>query len=89
MTHTYDWDVGAFLVSATGTRVQLFYQVGGSGNDFIGTTLDDEAATAITAGTAPFTGSFRPMGALSDVDGEDANGTWILEITDDGPGDDR
>jgi subtilisin-like proprotein convertase family protein len=86
-THTYDGDVDVFLISPSGTRVELFTDIGGATQDFVGTTLDDEAATSITAGVAPYTGRFRPEGALSVLDGEDPNGTWVLEITDDGPGD--
>src|SRR5262249_41287106 len=43
----------------------------------------DEAATPIAAGTAPFTGRFRPQEALSGFDGLDANGVWRLELRDD------
>ncbi len=83
ITHTRDEDLSAFLVSPAGTRIELFTQVGGSGKDFTNTTLDDQAATAIASGTAPFTGSFRPKGLLAAVNGQDANGTWTLEIRDD------
>lgn len=56
--------------------------MGGSGDNFTNTVLDDEAATAITAGTAPFTGSFRPASPLSAFDGVNGNGTWTLEMND-------
>ena len=45
--------------------------------------FDDQAATSITLGAAPFTGSFKPEGLLSTLNGIPANGTWTLEITDD------
>src|SRR5205085_6745507 len=51
------------------------------------TTLDDQAATPITAGTAPFTGSYRPKGSLATVNGQNPNGTWTLEVTDTATGD--
>ena len=57
--------------------------MGGGGDNFSGTTLDDEAATAITAGSAPFSGSFQPEGSLATLDGKDTQGTWTLELTDD------
>jgi subtilisin-like proprotein convertase family protein len=82
ITHTYDADLEVYLVSPTGTRVELFTRVGGWGADFTGTTLDEEAATSIADGAAPFSGTFRPEGLLSSFDGEDPNGTWTLEITD-------
>jgi subtilisin-like proprotein convertase family protein len=81
--HEYDADLDVFLISPTGLRVELFTDVGSSRNNFTNTRLDDEAATAITAGTAPFTGSYRPEGSLAAFDGLSANGTWTLEITDD------
>ena len=39
-----------------------------------GSLLDDEAATAITAGVAPFTGSFRPQNSLRASDGQNEQG---------------
>ncbi len=83
ITHTWDSDLDVFLISADGTRVELFTDIGGSGTGFSGTTLDDDAASGIAQGTAPFSGTFRPEGSLAALDGENANGTWTLEITDD------
>ena len=83
INHTYVSDMDVYLISPTGTRVQLFTDVGGSGDHFTNTTLDDEAGTAITAGSAPFSGSYRPEGLLSALDGQFANGTWTLEVYDD------
>jgi len=83
ITHTSDDNLDVFLISPDGTRVELFTDVGSDGDDFTNTILDDEASTAITAGTVPFTGRFRPEGPLSDFNGEDPTGTWTLEITDD------
>ena len=82
MTHTWDADMQFTLVSPSGTRVLMINQVGGSADNFTNTVLDDEAATAITAGVAPFTGSFRPANPLSAFDGGNANGTWTLEMND-------
>jgi subtilisin-like proprotein convertase family protein len=83
ITHTFDSDVNVYLTSPSGTRIELFTDIGLDGQNFTNTTLDDEATVSITAGLAPFTGSFRPEQALSAFDGEDANGIWILEVTDD------
>lgn len=83
ISHTRDADVDAFLIGPDGTRVELFTDVGGNGYHFQATSLDDEAGMAITSGSAPFSGSFRPEGSLSDFDGRSAQGTWTLEITDD------
>ena len=82
ITHTYDDDVRATLTGPDGTSVLLFGGVGGMGDNFTNTVLDDEAITAITAGTAPFTGSFRPETALSAFDGKSIAGTWTLNVVD-------
>lgn len=82
MTHTWDADMQFTLVSPTGTRVLLINQIGGSGDNFTNTVLDDEAATSIVSGAPPFTGSFRPANPLSAFDGVSANGTWTLEMVD-------
>lgn len=87
ITHPYDADLDVYLIGPDGTRVELFTDVGGSGDNFADTVLDDEAAVAITAGSAPFTGSYRPEGSLAALDGRSANGTWPLELTDDAAGD--
>ena len=87
ITHTYTSDLTLTLISPNGTRVLLCDSIGGSGDNFRGTTLDDEAASSIAHGSAPFSGTFRPMGSLADFDGESANGTWTLEIRDNWSGD--
>lgn len=81
--HTFDDDLDVFLEHPDGTIVELFTDVGGSDDNFTGTTLDDEAGTDITSGSAPFSGTFRPEGNLSDFDGKDPRGTWKLHVTDD------
>jgi len=83
ITHTYDGDLDLFLIGPNGTRVELSTDNGGTGENFTATIFDDEAATAITAGAAPFTGRFRPEGSLATLDGLQAPGTWTLEVTDD------
>lgn len=88
ITHTYDADVTATLISPAGTRVKLFQNVGGSNDNFTGTSFDDAAATAIGAGAAPFSGNFKPLELLSTFNGENSNGFWTLEIVDNSPADD-
>ena len=50
---------------------------------FFSQVFDQEAATSITDGSAPFTGTFRPEGDLSTIYGEMSGGDWVLEVTDD------
>lgn len=83
LTHTWDSDLDIYLIAPDGTKVELTTDNGGSGDNFTNTTFDDEAGTSITSGTAPFTGTFRPEGDLSDFDGMDMQGTWTLQVTDD------
>ncbi|HMP80551.1 MAG TPA: proprotein convertase P-domain-containing protein, partial [Pirellulaceae bacterium] len=87
INHTWCADLDVFLIAPNGTRVLLFNDIGGSGDNFHNTILDDEAAVSITAGAPPFTGRFRPMGSLAVLDGMDVAGTWTLEITDDATAD--
>ena len=56
--------------------------MGEDGDNFTGTVLDDEAATPIVFGAAPFTGSFAPFEPLAVLDGKNAQGTWTLRVTD-------
>ncbi|MBN2313408.1 MAG: proprotein convertase P-domain-containing protein [Sedimentisphaerales bacterium] len=83
ITHPYDADLDVFLIAPDGTRVELFTDVGVVSADFEDTVLDDEASESITDGRGPFTGSFRPEGNLADVYGNEIEGTWTLEVTDD------
>jgi len=86
ITHPNVEDLDVFLESPTGTVVELFTDVGGASANFTDTTLDDDVGTPITAGSAPFTGSFVPEGNLDAYGGETAVGTWTLTVTDDTPG---
>ena len=82
ISHPFDSDLVVDLISPTGRIVNLFTGVGGSGDNFSGTILDDAAATAISSGVAPFIGSFRPLQPLSTLIGGTPNGTWTLRIND-------
>lgn len=87
ITHTYDADLNISLTSPGGTTVLLSDDNGGGGNDYTNTIFDDVSGTTITAGSAPFTGTFSPEGNLSDFLGENPNGNWTLSIYDDAGGD--
>jgi len=83
LTHTFDGDLDIFLIAPDGTPVELSTDNGGSGENFTNTVFDDSAATSITTGSAPFTGSFKPEGSLSTFNGMQSLGDWTLSITDD------
>ena len=70
-------------VSHAGKTVSLSTDNGGLNPNYTGTTFDDEAATAVTSGSAPFTGSFRPEQLLSGFDGLPAQGVWTIRVSDD------
>jgi subtilisin-like proprotein convertase family protein len=54
----------------------------GNGANFQYTIFDDAAATPIAAGAPPFAGSYRPSDPLSTLAGQNAQGTWVLEVGD-------
>jgi subtilisin-like proprotein convertase family protein len=82
ISHTYDSDLVVTLISPDNTRVILINRRGSSNDNFLNTVLDDSAATAISAGTAPFTGTYRPEQPLANFNTKQINGTWKLEIQD-------
>ena len=91
INHTFDGDLRISLVHPDGTVVPLVTNRGSSGqnfgtgaNDCSGTPtfMDDQATTLISAGTAPFAGSFRPESPLSALNGKPSNGTWNLRVQD-------
>ena len=77
-------DLTASLESPSGTTIVLFDGIGGNNAHFQDTVLDEQAGTALTAGTQPFTGSFNPPGDLNAFNGEELQGEWKLHITDNG-----
>ena len=91
ITHTYRGDLVTFLESPLGTRVQLTANDGGASGQNMNVLFDDSAGTPYTsastttdhAATAPpYENTFSPLDTLSSFDGENLNGTWIVEICD-------
>ena len=93
--HTYVSDLSANLISPSGTTVSLFRNPGdnvsfqGCGRDDLILSLNDEASqlnsllSNTCANTTPtINGVFQPRQALSNLNGEDAEGVWTLEIID-------
>lgn len=90
LDHTFVADLVIELISPTGVNVLLSSQFGGQGNNFCGTQFDDAAIRPLAeavSGLNPFTGSWRPAGALRDLIGQNANGVWRLRVRDLGLGD--
>ncbi len=86
--HTWDSDLSFYLQKGI-TGVKIIDKVGGSGDNFIGTKLNDSASTPIASGTAPFTGSFKPSNPLTPFNFNfgAGDGYWKLLITDTATGD--
>ncbi len=97
ITHAFDQDLYMYLVAPNGAILQLAAAVGGSGANFTNTIFTDTATTSITAGSAPFTGQYKPSGSLSTTCGNTGtvatfaaigggsivpNGTWTLKVYD-------
>jgi subtilisin-like proprotein convertase family protein len=81
--HTWDADITMSLQSPDGTEIQLFSDVGGDGNDFNNTCLNQLASSSINTGSAPFNGSYKPISSLGILNnGQNPNGNWKLKIYD-------
>ncbi|MGB4844515.1 MAG: M36 family metallopeptidase, partial [Ferruginibacter sp.] len=90
ITHTWNGDLTFKLTSPAATTVTLIARRGSSGNNFCAVTLDDDgafpaASTMSTAGA--IAGNYAPESPLSAFDGQNANGTWILNVEDFAGGD--
>lgn len=98
INHPYDGDLDIYLTAPDGTIIELStdnggsnnnYGNGGAGNGGTATCFEMGApAGNITGGTAPFQNTYIPEGDLGNVNnGQNANGSWQLCVTDDACGD--
>jgi len=87
IAHTADSDLVITLTSPTGQSVVLSNRRGAWGDNFTNTLFDDDASNAISTGTAPFTGTFKPESVLSIFNEKNAKGNWTLTIEDKAGGD--
>lgn len=83
--HQRDDDLQMYLVSPAGTTVPLAVNAGVLGVNFCNTVFDD-ASTAdlasLPSSSNPFSGTFKPASPLSQLAGENGNGTWSLKVVD-------
>ena len=88
VNHTWDSDL-SFYLQRGNIGAKIINMVGGSGDNFIGTILNDSVATTIESGTAPFTGSYKPSNPLTVFNGNPGitGRTWKLLISDTATGD--
>ena len=82
LTHAYDGDIAIHLIGPDNTDVILSNKHGNSGQNYVNTVFDDSSTTPISAGSAPFTGSFTPDAPLSAFNGKLAAGAWKLFVVD-------
>jgi subtilisin-like proprotein convertase family protein len=88
LDHTWVGDLVVNLTSPGGTTVNLMNRPGGSNNsanNFCGTLLSDSAPSSIqtvTPAQAPYTGTFKPASPLAAFQGQNADGTWVLGVSD-------
>ena len=75
-------DLVVELIAPDGTTVELISGIGGFGDTFNGTTLDDEASDPLSAGSGSWTGTFQPTGVLAAFDYGPSNGDWTLSVAD-------
>lgn len=86
--HSWVGDLAFRLRSPSGTAVTVINHAGGaanSGNNFCQTVLRDGAPNSIqtvTSTQAPFTGTFAPANPQGAFAGENADGTWTLNVSD-------
>jgi autotransporter-associated beta strand protein len=96
ITHANDADLDLSLIAPDGTLVLLSTDNGGTGDSY-GTSCEDaqrtlfdsESPNPVTAGVAPFVGTFRPEGSLATfigATGSTVNGPWRLVVADDTAG---
>jgi len=82
VTHTGVGDLVIKIIAPDLTEVTIFNRHGGNGDNLVNTNFDDAAGPIITGGSAPFTGTFRPVSPLSALIGVPVTGTWTLQIQD-------
>lgn len=88
LSHTYRGDLLMYLTSPLGTRIQFFTGTGTTANNF-NVLLDDSAAASVTGHNAndsvtvaPYQRQFQPSSSFTGFNGQNAVGTWTLEICD-------
>lgn len=85
MDHTFNGDLVFSLTSPGGTTVVLINRRGGGGNNFCTVLLDDDGgfpATSTMSTAGAIAGNFAPENPLSAFDGQNPNGTWTLNVSD-------
>lgn len=80
INHSNDSDLYVYMIHEGLGQIPASTKNGGTGDNYINTTLDDQAAIPITQGTAPFTGPYKPQGPFTVYNDKDVSGKWIIKI---------
>ncbi|MGC4042083.1 MAG: PKD domain-containing protein [Flavobacterium sp.] len=83
ISHIWVEDLDIFLQCPDGTRIRLSDDNGADGENYTNTCFTPTATNPITAGTAPFSGTYAPEQAFTLLNGCTTNGTWQLFVRDD------
>lgn len=86
ITHTWITDLTVRIVSPSGTEVVLFSDVCGDLDNAIA-TFDDTGTELVCSGNPAISGTLLPESPLSLFNGESAQGTWTLVVSDADPAD--
>ncbi|MBL0202416.1 MAG: M36 family metallopeptidase [Chitinophagaceae bacterium] len=87
MDHTFIGDLVFTLTSPLGTTVTIVNRRGGTRENICTTLLDDDGAfpalsTVTSSSGQTLSGNFAPDNPLSAFDGQNANGVWTLNVSD-------
>ena len=86
ITHSHTSYLDAYLTGPDGQRIELFTEIGGSGDNFDETLFDDQSQSPVAKARTPYKGTFRPESvdkrqpALSHFNGKNINGVWQLVV---------
>ena len=80
--HSYIEDISIYLIAPDDTQIKLTQNIGENLNNYSQTTFDQESLQNIVFGLPPFTGSFKPIGDLSILYGQNMKGKWTIRVED-------
>ena len=83
VTHQNIGEIDVWLTAPTGAELDMTTDNGAANDNYTNTLLDTTCATAVTAGTAPYSGCFKPEIALTPINNTAPQGLWKLRIADD------
>ncbi len=93
LTHTFVGDLDLQLIAPDNTAISLAVSRNDDNVNYGNScapghyTVFSDSGAGPLSGPAPYIGTFKPAQALSNLVGKPANGTWNLQIQDQGPAD--